>query len=155
MPLKEKLNNDLKEALKSNDSLRVGTLRMLLSSLHNKEIEKRGKGLEPILSEEEIIEVLFKEAKKRKEAIEAYARGNRDDLVQQETKELKIIENYLPQLLSGAEIDKIINEVIGKIGATGIKDFGRVMAEVVKKTRGRAEAKVVSEMIKKRLSTNN
>ena len=149
--LHQRITNDLKEVLKSGNSFVAGTLRMILSSLHNREIEKRGKGLEETLSEEEIIEVLFKEAKKRKEAIEAFTKGNRDDLVQKETKELKIIENYLPQLLSEAEIEKIVNEVIEKMGTAEIKNFGRVMGETMKELKGKADASAVSEIVKNKL----
>ena len=149
--LHQRIINDLKEALKSGNSFVAGTLRMILSSLHNREIEKRGKGLEETLSEEEIIEVLFKESKKRKEAIEAFTKGNRDDLVQKETKELKIIENYLPQLLSEAEIEKIVNEVIEKMGTAEIKNFGRVMGETMKELKGKADASAVSEIVKNKL----
>jgi len=102
--LHQRIKEDLKEALKAGDGFRVGTLRMVLSSLHNKEIEKKGKGQEPKLTEEETIEVLMNEAKKRKESNEAYLKGNRNDLADKEKKELEIITVYLPKQLSEEEI---------------------------------------------------
>ena len=102
--LLEKIKNDLKEALKGGNQTKISTLRMVLSSLHNKEIEKKGKGQEPKLTEEETIEVLMNEAKKRKESNEAYLKGNRNDLADKEKKELEIITVYLPKQLSEEEI---------------------------------------------------
>lgn len=149
--LHQKITIDLKVALKSGDSFRTNTLRFLLSSLHNKEIEKKGKGLEPTLSDDEVIEVLSREAKKRKEAIEAYKKGNRTDLAQKETKELEIIEKYLPEQLTEEEIEKIVKTAIEKTGAKDVKDFGRLMGEAMKELKGKADAILVGEMIKNKL----
>ena len=153
--LHQKITIDLKVALKSGDSFRVGTLRMLLSSLHNKEIEKKGKGLESTLSDDEAIEVLSREAKKRKEAIEAYEKGNRTDLAQKETKELEIIEKYLPEQLSEEEIEKIITAAIKKTGAVTVKDFGKVMGEAMKELKGKADASLVSKIVRKRIENSD
>jgi len=150
--LHQKISDNLKEAMKAGQEFEVGVLRMLLSSLHNKEIEKKGKGLEPTLSDDEVIEVLSREAKKRKEAIEAYKKGNRTDLAQKETKELEIIEKYLPEQLSEEEVEKIIIAAIKKIGAVTVKDFGKVMGEAMKELKGKADASLVSEIARKRLS---
>jgi uncharacterized protein YqeY len=119
--------------------------------LHNKEIEKKGKGQESILSDEEVIEVLSREAKKRREASEIYSKGNRADLADKEKKELEIIMGFLPTQLSPEEIEKVILAVIEQVKPQGPKDFGRVMAEVMKELRGRAEAGVVSEIVKKKI----
>jgi len=126
-------------------------LRMVLSSLHNKEIEKKGKGQEPKLTEEETIEVLMSEAKKRKESIEAYLKGNRSDLADKEKKELEIITIYLPKQLSEEEIKKIVQETIQKIGAQSEKDFGKVMGLLMKELKGKADTKLVSQIVKKSL----
>ena len=160
--LREKINSDLKSALKSGNSFEAGVLRFLNASLHNKEIEKRGKGLQPELSDVEIIEVLQKEAKKRKEAAELYIKGGRNDLAQQETQELNIIQKYLPEQLSEEEIEKVVKIVIEKTGAKDIKDFGRTMGGVMKELsaeggsasggKGKADAKTVSEIIRRQLS---
>ncbi len=149
--LHQKIVDDLKVALKSGDSFKTNTLRFLLSSLHNKEIEKKGRGLEPTLSDDEVIEVLSREAKKRKEAIEAYKKGNRTDLAQKETKELEIIEKYLPEQLAEEEIEKIVKATIEKTGAKEVKDFGKVMAEAMKELKGKADASLVSEIVRKQL----
>ena len=151
MSLHEKINVDLKEALRASRSFEVGVFRFLLSSLHNKEIEKKGKGLEPLLSDEDTIEVLSREAKKRKEAIEAYTKGGREDLADKETAELEIIRRYLPREMGIEEIKKIVEAVIGRTGAEGAKDFGRVMGEAMKELKGRADASAVSELIKQKL----
>ncbi len=151
MSLKEKLNTDLKDAMKSGDSFRTGVLRMLSSILHNKEIEKKGKGLKPALSEEEVIEVLAKEAKKRKEAMEISSKAGRADLSEKEAKELEIIKKYLPEQLGEEEVEKIVKAAIEKVGVKDVKDFGKVMAEAMKELKGRADASLVSEMVKKNL----
>ena len=99
MALKEKLQSDLKEALKSNNAEKRDTLRLVLSAISNREIENKGKGKERTLTDEEVMEVLGKEAKKRKESIEAYTKGGRADLVAKEEGELRIIKTYLPEEL--------------------------------------------------------
>lgn len=148
--LHQKLTDDLKDAMKSGDNFRVGVLRMVLSALHNKEIEKKSKGGEAILSDDEIADVLFKESKKRKEAAEIYSKAGRSDLFEKETGELEIIQKYLPERLSEEEIEKIVKTVIEKVGAKGANDFGKVMAEAMKELKGKADASLVSEIIKKR-----
>lgn len=149
--LHQKLTDDLKDAMKSGDNFRTGVLRMLLSALHNKEIEKKGKGQEPVLSDDEIADVLFKESKKRKEAGEIYLKAGRADLSEKELKELEIIKRYLPEQLGEEEIEKAVKAAIEKVGAKDIKDFGKVMAEAMKELRGRADASLVSQAVKIRL----
>ncbi len=149
--LYQEISDDLKESLKAGRAFEAGVFRFLLSSLHNREIEKRGKGLEPTLSDEEVIEVLSREAKKRKEAIEAYTKGGRNDLVKKETEELTIIKRYLPRELGETDIKKVVESVIGRTGATSAKDFGLVMKEAMKELRGRADAAIVSELVRQKL----
>lgn len=150
--LYQKIADDLKSAMKSGDDFQVGVLRLLLSSFRNKEIEKKSKGLEPDLSEEEIVEVLSKEAKKRREAVELYGKAEREDLASKERKELEIIQKYLPAQLSEEEIERSVRLAIEITGAKDIKDFGRVMAEAMKNLKGKADAKTVSEMVKRNLN---
>jgi len=150
--LKEKFVSDLKEALKKGDSLKIETLRLLLNAFHNKEIEKRTHQKPPLLDEEDILNILLSEAKKRKEAIELFEKGKRTDLAEKEKKELEIIEKYLPPPLSEKELEKIISQVIKETGAVSLKDFGEVMKEVMKKVKGRAEGLKVSQLIKEKLS---
>jgi len=155
MSLHQEISDNLKVAMKAGQEFEVGVFRFLLASLHNKEIEKKGKGLEPALSDKEVIEVLNREAKKRKEAAELYAKGNRSDLAEKEMKELEIIKKYLPEQLGEEEVEKIVKAAIEKTGAKEVKDFGKVMAEAMKELKGKADASVISEMIKKRLATTN
>jgi len=153
--LHQKIVDDLKGAMKAGQEFEVGVFRFLLASLHNKEIEKKGKGLESTLSDDEAIEVLTRESKKRKEAIEAYKKGNRTDLAQKETKELEIIEKYLPEQLSEEEIEKIITAAIKKTGAVTVKDFGKVMGEAMKELKGKADASLVSKIVRKRIENSD
>ncbi len=149
--IKEKINEDLKKAMKINQELEVQTLRMILASLHNREIEKRGKSGDPSLTEEEIIEVLQREVKKRKEAINLYLQGNRQELAEKEEKELKIIERYLPPPISEEELRELIQKKISELGAKTQKDFGKVMGAVMKEIKGRVEAEKVADFIKRNL----
>jgi len=148
----DKLNEDLKTALKGGDSFKTGVIRMILTSVKNKEIEKRSKGQESALTEEELIALLMKEAKKRKESADIYKQGGRDDLAQKEEQEFEFIKNYLPEQLSEEEIEKIVKVAIEKTNAKEIKDIGRVMAEAMKELKGKAQPGVVSEIIKRNLS---
>lgn len=153
MLLQDKITVDLKNAMKSGSEVRVRTLRMLASVIHNKEIENKSRGKDPILKDEEVIDVLAREAKKRKEAIDMYQKGERNDLADKEREELEIINAYLPEKLSDGEIEKIISEAIKNLDAGGAGDFGRVMGVVMKELKGRAEGSVVLEIIKKKLNS--
>jgi uncharacterized protein YqeY len=146
MSLKERLSSELKDSLKSGDRLKLSTIRLIMASLKNREIEKRGS-----LSEEEIIDLLVSLSKQRKESIEEFKKGGRQDLVDKETEELKIIESYLPQQLTPEEIKKIIGETITETGASGSKDIGKVMKVLMPKVKGRADGKLVNEMVKELL----
>ena len=104
------------------------------------------------MTEEEVVEILIREAKKRKEAAEIYAKGGRDDLSQKEIREIELIKKYLPEQLSEQEIEKIVKVAIEKTNAKEQKDFGRAMAEAMKELKGKADAKLTSEIVKKFLS---
>jgi len=147
----EKINQDIKTAFKKGDDFYVGVLRMMIAAFKNKEIEKKGKGEKPELSDEEIIEILSKEAKKRKEATQIYSNAGRKDLADKELKEVLIIQNYLPAQAGFEEIEKIAAEAIEETNALSYKDFGRAMAAAVKKLKGRAEPASIAELIKKKL----
>lgn len=148
MTIKEKLQQDLKESLKNKDTLRLNTIRSIINAIKNKEIDLRRE-----LEEEEIFGILNTLAKQRRESIEQYGKGGRQDLVEQETKELKIIKEYLPEQLSEEEIEKIVKETINELNATSMKDMGKVMKAVMPKVKGRADGKKVNEMVKKILSS--
>ncbi|MGB9667371.1 MAG: GatB/YqeY domain-containing protein [Thermosulfidibacteraceae bacterium] len=145
--LKERISNDMKEAMKNKDSVKVSALRLLLSEIKNKEIDKRGD-----LSDEEILAVIQKAVKQREESIEHYRKGNREDLVEKEMRELEILKSYLPDSLSHEELERIIDETIKEVGALGIKDMGKVMKALMPKVKGRADGKVVNEKVRERLS---
>lgn len=146
-----KINSDLKEFLKSGKSFEAGVLRMIISAARNKEIEKKGKGMEPVLSEEEVLELLFKEVKKRKESFEIYKNSGRNDLADKESQELDIIKKYMPAQASEEEINKIVDEVIKEVGATSAKEFGKVIGEAAKRLKGRADSSSISNIIKNKL----
>lgn len=152
MSLYEKIQQDLKKALKEKEAIKLSTLRFLLSAIRNREIElkKRGK-----LTDKEIIGVIRQQVKQRQESIEAYRTGKREDLASKEEEEMKILNTYLPQELSLEELEKIINQTIKEIKASGPTDFGKVMGQVIKKAKGRAEGKVVAELVKEKLETGN
>lgn len=148
MNLFDKISQDLVEAMKAKDEVRVSTLRLLVSSVKNKQIDV---GHE--LGDDEIVDVAVKAAKQRKESIEAYKQGGRDDLVSKEEAELKILEGYLPQQMSELEIGKIVAEVISRLGASSSADMGRVMGEVMGKIQGRSDGAVVSKIVREKLGS--
>lgn len=146
--LKEKLTDDLKTAMKNADQLTVGVLRLLIAAIKNKEIEKRAQ-----LSDEEVLQVLSSEAKKRKDSIDMFNRGGREDLAKKEKEELSILEQYLPKQLSAEEVKKIIEDKIETLrSASGDISFGNTMKEVMKELKGKADGKLVSEIIKEKLA---
>lgn len=163
--LKEKIQNNLKEAMKGKKELEVSVLRMVLATIASKETEKRTKiwkekpDLKPEelekesqLTDEEIVEVVSSEIKKRRDAILLYEKGGRQELADKEKKEMEIISQYLPEQLSEEEIKKLVQEVIVKTGAKEIKEMGKVMAELASKIKGKAEGSVVSKIVKELLS---
>ena len=147
MDIEDQLLQDMKTALKSGDKLTLETIRMIRAQLKNAYLAQ-GKELE----EEEVIQVLNKEAKRRKESLELYRQGGRNDLAEKESQELKIINSYLPKALEKSEIEEIIDQVIKETGAENPHDMGKVMGEVMSKVRGRAEGKFVQELVKTKLS---
>jgi uncharacterized protein YqeY len=148
MNLKEQISEDIKNALKAGDSFTAGVLRMVVAALQNKSIEKRGKGEEEELTQEEILEILAREAKKRKEAIELYKQGDRQELADNEEKELAIIEKYLPQQMSKEEVVEIVLAIIEK---NKPENFGEAMKLVMAELKGKADGKMVAEVIKDQL----
>lgn len=151
MAIKQQIIEDIKTAMKSGNGFELGVLRMIIAAINNKEIEKRGKGGESVLIDEEVMDVVVKEAKKRKESIDVYKQGNREDLAQKELEELEIIQTYLPKQLSEQELEKIIDEAIKTTGASTVKDLGKVMGLVSKETKGKADSRMISEIVKKKL----
>ncbi|MDD5294836.1 MAG: GatB/YqeY domain-containing protein, partial [Patescibacteria group bacterium] len=130
----EKINGDLKKAMQGKDELAVSVLRMLISAVRNKEISLR-KGEKIELVDEQIIEVIKSEIKKRKDSVEAYSAGGRSDLAEKEKKEEGILASYLPPQMGDEELEKIIRETVASLGEVSQKDFGRIMGQVMGKTK--------------------
>lgn len=147
MSIFDQLTEDMKRAMKAGEKDRLATIRLLRGYLKNEAIDKQKE-----LSEEEELAVLASAAKKRKESIEAYQQGGRADLVEKEQKELEVIQSYLPQPLTRDEVEKIVNEAIASVGATTIKDLGKVMPVVMQQVQGRADGKQVNEIVRSKLS---
>ncbi|PIR98187.1 MAG: glutamyl-tRNA amidotransferase [Candidatus Colwellbacteria bacterium CG10_big_fil_rev_8_21_14_0_10_42_22] len=147
MLMLEKIKKDLVEAMKAKDALKMGTIRMILASVHNEEIAK---GKDKELTDEDIVGVIRKEAKKRREAIEIYESADRPELANKEKAELETINEYLPPELSEEEIQKIIDEVVSR----GEENLGKVMGQVMIKIAGRAEPGKVSELVKRALENS-
>ena len=174
--LQEKINQDIKKAMQEKAELLLLVLRGINAAIHNKEIEKtrqkrkahlggpatiapatpatpeRSDGGQEAhlgvgLTDEEVVEILMSEAKKRREAIEAFGKGNRQDLVDKETKELEIIKNYLPEQISKEQVREEAKKVIAEIGATGPQDTGKVMSAVMPKLKGKTEGGIVSKIV--------
>ena len=146
--LRDKLIKDLTTALKSKNALRVSVLRMIISAINNREIEMR-KGDKSEINDAEVLKILTSEAKKRKEALEIFNKSNREDLALKESNEYNIIKEYLPELLSGEEILKLIRPILKK---SEVRDFGQAMKLVLGELRGKADSKLVADAVKKVLS---
>ena len=148
MEIRDQVMADVKDAMRAKDQLKLNTLRFLQAAVKNREIELRP---EPITSDE-VMGVIKKLVKQRKESIEQYQAGNRQDLADQEAAELKVLEGYLPAQMGRDQVEKIVTEVIAALGAKTVKDMGPVMKEVIARTAGTADNKTVSEVIKSKLT---
>ena len=161
MSLKEKIQTDIKKAMQQKDDLQVSVLRMLMAAVFNKEKEKRAKlskteefeKLDELsqLTDEETIEVISSENKKRKDSIEQYEKGNRQDLADKEKKEMEILMDYLPEQMSEEEIRKIVKEKIEELGASTPQDIGKVMGALMPQLKGKAEGTMVNKIIQEEL----
>jgi uncharacterized protein YqeY len=152
MGLKETLQSDLTEAIRSRDELTSGTIRMVLTAITMEEVS--GKEAR-VLNDAEIITVLSREAKKRREAAEAYKEAGHADRAELETNEGKVISKYLPAQLSEDEVKKIVADAIAEAGASGPQDMGKVMKLVQPKTAGKADGALVSGLVKAALTGGN
>jgi uncharacterized protein YqeY len=166
--LKKKIQNDLTQATKKKEALPTSALRMLSAAILNKEKEKRYKIIkaEPELAEkelveksqltdEEVIEVISSEVKKRKESILEFEKGGRQDLAEKEKKEIEVLKKYLPEQLSEEEIKKLVEVAIEKVEAKEPKDMGKIMQELMPQVKGKAEGSVVSKIVKELLTPKN
>jgi hypothetical protein len=148
--IKEKINDLMKEAMKSGDKLKLETLRSIRAAFI--EFDKSGSGKE--LNEEEEIKIINSLVKKRKESIEIFEKANRMDLAEKEKKELEILLSFLPAQLTEEEISKKLDEIIQQLGAKDPKDFGKVMGVAMKEFKGRADGKLVQSLVKAKLESN-
>jgi uncharacterized protein YqeY len=147
MDTKEKLSEELKEAMRSKDEVRKRTIRMTLAAIKNAEIEKQ-----TALDEPAIFSILQKEVKSRHETIEGAEQAGRRDLIDEAKTEIEILERYLPQALTPGEIETIVADTIADLGATSMRNMGQVMQAVMPKVRGRADGKEVNKIVRKLLS---
>jgi uncharacterized protein YqeY len=147
MTLKEQLNDVMKQSMKSKDSLRLSVVRMVRSAIQNREIEQKQE-----LDDQRVVEVISSLVKQRRESIRLYQDGNRQDLVDKEEGELAILLGFLPAQLERAEIEELVLRIIAETGAAGAKDMGRVMKGVTPLTAGRADGRLVSDIVRQHLS---
>jgi len=146
MALRERLSEEMKNAMKSRDDLRLSAIRMVRSAVKNKEIEARRE-----LADQEIVEVLSTLVKQRRESIRMFTEAGRDDLASKEEKELAILLEFLPQQLGRDEVAVIVGKVIAECGAQGAKDMGKVMKLLMPHVSGRADGKMVSDVVREKL----
>lgn len=146
-PLKQRIQEDMKAALRAQDKQRLGVVRLILAAIKQVEVDERIE-----VDDTRITQILNKMLKQRHDSITQYDQAKRDDLADQERLEVGIIQTYLPEPLSEAEVDRLLSEVITKVGATSIKDMGKVMAELKEKMQGRADMTQISAKIKERLT---
>ena len=156
--LRQEIEKNFQEAVKEKKEGEVSTLRMLKSAILERERKKRykltqeGEEKEVILSDEEVIQIVMSEIKKRRESLALFRKGKRDDLISQTEKEIEILERYLPEQASPEEIRTLAREIIRKTGAEEMKDMGRVMSQLMGRLKGKAEGRLVSEIVKELLS---
>jgi uncharacterized protein YqeY len=143
MSLSEKLSDDLKNALKSGNKEKLSVLRMIKAAMQNREIEKKAS-----LTDEDIYRILQTHIRQRKDSIEQFSKGGRQDLVDKETRELSIIQSYLPLQLSEEELKEIIQDAVRETNANSMKDLGRVIKFVMEKVKGQVDGKLVNQLVK-------
>jgi len=147
MSLIDEIDDELKQAMRERDEERRDTLRLILDSLRKAEKE-----LQRPLSEDEELQVLQRERKRRVEAAEAYRNGGREEQAEAEERELDVLEEFMPDPLGEEELEEIVDDVIAEVGATSMRDFGRVMADVMPQVSGRADGSAVSQIVREKLA---
>jgi len=147
MTLKDRITDDMKTAMRARDSERLLAIRMLLAALKQKEVDER-----IVLDDAQVVAIVDKQIKQRKDSIAAFSQAGRTDLVAKENAELLVLQAYLPQRLSGAEVTAAVQRIVASLGATGPGDMGRVMAAVKNELSGKAEMGLVSAAVKSTLS---
>ena len=150
MALLEQIGQDLTEAIKSKDETKTSTLRILKSTIHNWQIAAHLQAKVP--EDDQVIVLIQKEIKSRREALEMYKKGGREELAQKEKKEIAVLEKYLPQQMSEEEIRTLVKEVVAKTGASGPQDIGKIMGSIMADLKGRADGSLVAKIVKEELS---
>ncbi|GIQ68029.1 GatB/YqeY domain-containing protein [Xylanibacillus composti] len=147
MSLTERLNNDMKQAMKNQDKFKLSVIRMIRSSIKNIEIDQRKE-----LSEEEVLDIINRELKQRKDSLQEFQKAGRDDLVEQLQKEIEVIHEYLPEQLTEEEVKAIVQQTIQEVGASSKAEMGKVMGALMPKVKGRADGKLVNQIVQQTLS---
>lgn len=143
MTLKDRLTDDLKEAMKNKEQVRKSVVTLIRAGIKQCEVDNRQE-----LTDEDIISLISKQLKQRKDALSDFEKANRIDLIEQTNQEIAILENYLPEQLDDVELKEIITKVVEEVGATSMKDMGKVMAKTISLVQGRADGKRINAMVK-------
>ena len=151
MSLRERIDAEIKTAMKSKDKVRLETVRGIKKFILEKEVSLRPSG-QDTLTEAQELEILMQIAKQRRDSIEQYRKGGREDLVAQEEAELVILEEYLPPQISDEEVSKVVDEVIASVGATSAKEMGKVMGKAMQQLKGKADGNKIQDMVKAKLN---
>ncbi len=148
MTLKDQLASDLKEAMKNKEQLLKNVITMIRADIKQVEVDKRTE-----LVDEDVIDIIAKQVKQRRDALEEFGKGGREDLVEQAQQEINALMKYLPEQMSEEEIVKLVSDTILEVNASSMKDMGKVMAAIVPKTKGKADGKLVNEIVKRYLQS--
>lgn len=146
MSLKEKLQEDLKSSMKNKDTVRKSVITLIRAAIKQYEVDNRIE-----LGDAEIVDVISKQLKQRNDSLAEFEKAGREDLVEETKSEIQVLKEYLPQQLSEEELEKIVIETIAEVGATSMKDMGKIMATIKPKTAGRADGRKINELVKKNL----
>jgi len=146
MSLKEKLQEDLKSSMKNKDTVKKSVVTLIRASIKQYEVDNRVE-----LSDDEIVDLIAKQLKQRRDSLVEFKKANRDDLVSETESEIEVLKEYLPQQLSEEELNEIVKATISEVGATSMKDMGKIMAAIKPKTKGRADGKLINELVKNNL----
>lgn len=146
MTLKQKLQEDLKTSMKNKDTLRKSVITLIRSSIKQVEVDKRIE-----LNDDDVIDIISKQLKQRNDSLEQFLNAGREDLVEETRSEIEVLKEYLPQQLSEEELNEIVKQTISEVGATSMKDMGKIMSVIKPKTKGRADGKLINKLVKENL----
>lgn len=146
MTLKQKLQEDLKTSMKNKDTLRKSVITLIRSSIKQVEVDKRIE-----LNDDDVIDIISKQLKQRNDSLEQFLDAGREDLVEETRSEIEVLKEYLPQQLSEEELNEIVKQTISEVGATSMKDMGKIMSVIKPKIKGRADGKLINKLVKENL----